>query len=312
MALTTAALATASRLITATFDRGIRAASPLYPSFANVVPSEGAEEKYGWLGSMPGVREWFGDRIFNQLRAADYELKNKHWESSLLVSKNDVADARLLKYTGNGMLVDQLAAEASYHPDELMFSTMVLGETTGLAFDGQLFYDTDHAWGDSGTQNNDLTFAAATGTVPTVDEFRLAYNAAYAAMIAFKGDNGKPLYRPRAGEEIARPLVQVTPTLYPTAAQALQAGRFDSDGNPVFIMGNPIVQVVPYLTDATKFYVHDVSGAMKPFVFQEREPLSRQVKGADDLETKDLKLMTEARYNAGYLAWWKSVLTTFT
>jgi phage major head subunit gpT-like protein len=308
MALTTAALATASRLITAKFDKAVRAASPYYPRIANVVPSESSEEKYGWLGDMPGVREWVGERLFSQLRAADYELKNKHWESSLLVSKNDVADARLLKY---GMMIEALAAEASYHPDELLFSTMVAGETSGLCFDGQLFYDTDHSWGSSGTQSNDLTYAAATGTTPTAAEFRAAYNAAYAAMLAFKNDQGKPLYRPMQGQDISRPLVHVSPTLYPTALEALTA-RFDTNGNPVVIMGNPELQPIAYLTDATKFYVHDTSGPMKPFVFQEREALSRQIKGADDLETKDLKLMTEARYNAGYLAWWKSVLTTFT
>lgn len=308
MALTTAALATASRLITAKFDKAVRAASPYYPNIATVVQSESAEEKYGWLGDMPGVREWLGDRIFKQIRAADYELKNKHWESSLLVSKTDVADARLLKY---GMMIDALAAEASYHPDELMFSAMVAGETTGLCFDGQLFYDTDHVWADSGTQSNDLTYAAATGTTPTSAEFRAAYNAAYAAMIGFKNDQGKPFFRPTQGMEIPNTIVHVPTALYPIALEALTA-RFDTNGNPVIIMGNPTVVAIGYLTDATKFYVHNPMGPMKPFVFQEREPLSRQVKGADDLETKDLKLMTEARYNAGYLAWWNSVLTTFT
>jgi len=307
MALTTAQLATASRLITSVFDKSVRAASPFYPRIATVVASESAEEKYAWLGDMPGMREWLGERIFKQLRAADYELKNKHWENSLLVSKTDIADARMLKYK---MLIEGLAAEGTYHPDELLFTTMVAGESTAC-FDGQFFYDTDHSWGDSGTQSNDLTYAAATGTVPTSAEFRAAYNQAYAAMLAFKGDNGKPLVRPTQAQQVERPLVTVTPTLYPTALEALSA-RFDTNGNPVVIMGNPEVLPIAYLTDATKFHVHDTSGPLKPLIFQEREPLSRQVKGADDLETKDLKLMTEARYNAGYGAWWKSVLTTFT
>src|SRR5690606_13285187 len=105
--------------------------------------------------------------------AANYSLKNKHWESSLLIAKTDIADAKILKY---GTPINVLAAEASYHPDELTISVMVAGETTGLCFDGQLFYDTDHAWGDSGTQSNDLTYAAATGTTPTSAEFRAAYN----------------------------------------------------------------------------------------------------------------------------------------
>lgn len=307
MALTTAQLASASRLITARFDTSISTVSPLYPRIATVVPSEAAEEKYGWLGGMPGIREWVGDRVFNQLRAADYELKNKHWESSLLVSKTDIADARVLKYN---LLIDQLAAEAGYHPDELLFQVLVAGEST-VCFDGQFFYDTDHVWASSGTQDNDLTFAAATGTTPTSAEFRAAYNAAYAKMLSYKNDQGKPFFRPTQSQEVNRPLVHVGPTLYPIALEALTA-RFDTNGNPIVILGNPEVQSIAYLTDATKMYVHDTSGPMKPFVFQEREPLSRQVKGSDDLETKDLKFMTEARYNAGYLAWWKSVLTTFT
>jgi phage major head subunit gpT-like protein len=308
MALTTAALAAASRLITAQFDKSIRAASPLYPQIAHVVRSTNAEEKYAFLGDMPAVREWIGDRLFSQLRAADYELVNKHWESSLLVSKNDVADARILKY---GMLIDQLAAEASYHPDELLFQVMIAGDTSGLASDGQLFFDTDHAWGSSGSQSNDLTYAAASGTTPTSAEFRAAYNQAYAAMIGFLGDNGKPLFRPTQAQQIGGPLVFVPPVLYPTALEALTA-RFDTNGNPVVIMGNPTVMSIAYLSTATEFYVVDPTGPIKPFIFQEREPLSRQVKGTEDLETKDLKLMTEARYNAGYGAWWKAVMTTFT
>jgi phage major head subunit gpT-like protein len=307
MALTTAALATASRLITARFDMTVRGTTPLYPRLATVVNSETAEEKYGWLGNMPGVREWVGDRVFKQLRAADYELKNLHWESSLLVSKLDIADARLLKYN---MLIDQLAVEAGYHPDELMFQVLVDGESK-LGFDGQFFFDTDHSWGDSGTQDNDLTYNAATGTTPTVAEFRDAYNIAYAKMLSYKRDNGKPFFRPTAQQNIIRPLVLVPPALYPIAEQALTA-RFDADGNPVLLLGNPELQAITYLTSAVKFYVLNLSQPMKPFVFQERAPLSRQVKGGDDLETKDLKFMTEARYNAGYLAWWNAVLTTFT
>ncbi len=55
-----------------------------------------------------------------------------------------------------------------------------------------------------------------------------------------------------------------------------------------------------------------IGEAVKPFVFQRREPLTRMMKGIDDLETKDVKFMTEARYNVGYFAWWTSILCTLT
>ena len=139
----------------------VAAATPFYPTLAMTVQSDTDSEDYDWLGSMPGMREWLGDRKFNELRGTTYELDNKHWESSLLVKKTDIADARMLKY---GPLIDNLAAEASYHPDELMFTLMRDDGEDTAGFDGQFFFDTDHAWGDSGTQSNDLTYAAATGT----------------------------------------------------------------------------------------------------------------------------------------------------
>lgn len=307
MALSTATAVTAMRDLTVKFDRAVKAATPYYPAIATVVQSEGAEEKYGWLGDMPGMREWVGDRVFNQLRAATYELANRHWESSLLVSKLDIADARMLKY---GPLINALASEAAYHPDERMFDVMIAGETSPC-FDGQLFYDTDHAFGNSGVQSNDLTFAAATGTTPTPTEFRGAYNQAYAQMLGFKNDQGKAFYRPTLNFREFKTIVHVAPSIYQIAVDGLSA-RFDADHNPISVSGNPEVVAIPAITNAAKFFVHNPNGLLKPFVFQQREPLSRQTKGEGDLETKDVKFMTESRYDAGYLAWWNSVLTTFT
>lgn len=301
----------ALRGFTQAFDNRAMAARPIYPKLATVVRSTGADEKYGWIGNMPGMREWLGERQFKELLSADYTLANKLWESSLLIERSVWDDNRM----GTTIpLIEALADEAMHHPDKLLFQVLVAGEaaTLGTAFDGQFFFDTDHVFGDSGSQSNDLTYAAATGTVPTPAEFRASYNQAYAAMIAFKGDNGEPFFRPMQAEQISRPIVLVPPSLYVTASDALNA-RFDSDGNPVSVLGNPELIPVAYLTDATKWYLINTSSNIMPFVFQAREPLRRQVKAmTDDIEFKHAKFMTEARYNVGYLAWWNAVLTTFT
>lgn len=308
MSLTTASIATQLKDLTVRFDRAVKAATPIYPQLATIVESMGADEKYGWLGEYPGMREWIGERVFKELLAATYELVNKHWESSLLVNKNDLRDNRSLKY---GPLIDGLAGEAAYHPDELLFSVAAAG-ASNLCFDGQFFYDTDHQWGDSGAQSNKLNYAAATGTTPTPAEFREAYNAAYLAMIGFKGDNGKSFFRPTLNGSLNTKVVVTVPTALAAIAQAGLSALFDSLGNPIVVLGQPQLMPVPYMTDATKFQVHNLSQPLKPFVFQAREPLSRQIKNMDDLEFKDAKLMCEARYNVGYLAWWNSVETTFT
>jgi phage major head subunit gpT-like protein len=285
----------------------VKAASPFYPTVCNVIPSDGYDEAYGMLGNMPGVREWLGDRQFKELRAANFSIVNKHWESSLLIKKTDIADDRMGMY---GPLMENLAEEATFHPDELLFSALVAGESTAC-FDGQFFFDTDHSWGDSGTQDNDLTYAAATGTAPTAAEFLGAYHQARAAMLKFKTDQGKLLNRPTLDGGLKNLLIMVNPDFELVARTAIQA-TLAGGGNSNIVLDSPRIVSSAYFTDASKMYMFNLEGALKPFVFQAREPLSRMTKGLDDLETKDVKFMTEARYNVGYLAWWKGVLTTFT
>lgn len=305
MALDTAKATVTLRTLTKKFDNRLQSASPLYPSVCTIVPSDGYDEAYGMLGNMPGMREWLGDRQFQELRAANFTIANKHWESSLLIKKTDIDDDRMGMY---GPLMEQLAIEAAYHPDELFFTALVNGEATAC-FDGQYFFDTDHAWGDSGTQSNDLTYAAATGTAPTAAEFRAAFHQARTKMLQYKNDQGKFLNRPTVGK-MSDLLLLIPPEQELAAYEGLTAPVLSNNSNVVLDM--PKIVVCPQLTDATKFYLFNMGGVLRPMVFQARQPLGRMMKNMDDIETKDVKFMTEARYNVGYLAWWTAVLTTWT
>ena len=306
MALDTAKATVTLRTLTQRFDNRLKSATPFYPQVSTIVQSDGADEAYGMLGSMPGIREWLGDRQFKELRAGTFTITNKHWENSLLIKKTDLADDRMGLY---GPLMEDLAIEAAYHPDELFFTAMINGETTAC-FDGQYFFDTDHSWGDSGTQDNDLTYAAATSTVPTAAEFKAAFTAARVAMLKYKNDQGKLLNRP-VSTGLKNLLVVVNPDFEQIAKDALLS-TLSGGGNSNIVVDVPTIVSSAHLTDTSKMYLFNLDGALKPFVFQAREPISRQMKGLDDIETKDVKFMTESRYTVGYLAWWKAVLTTFT
>jgi len=306
MALDTARAVATLRGLTAKFDMAVENAAPFYPEVCTMVQSAGADEKYGFLGAMPGTREWLGDRDFHSLRAADYTLANKEWENSVAIEKNHIDDDRLGMYNP---VMEQLGIEAAHHPDELLLSLIVAGEATAC-FDGQYFFDTDHAWGDSGTQSNDLTYAAASGTTPTEDEFRSAYHAARKAMLQFKNDKGKLFIRPTV-RPLPNLVLLVPPDLEETANKAINK-QLVSSGETAIVLDKPRIVTLGGLTDATKFYLLNLGQALKPFVFQARRPLARQMKGMDDREFKDVKFMTDARYNLGYLAWWNAVLTTFT
>lgn len=316
MSLSTADYQAVQRGMTVMFRQAAAEATPFYPELCTVIPSKYADENYAWLGSMPGVREWIGPRQFKQLRAANYILPNKHWESSVEIEKTTIDDDRM------GMLrpkLGDLADEAMYHPDELLFEKVVnLGESQPC-FDGQYFFDTDHVWGDSGSQSNDLTYAAASGTTPTSGEFRAAFHQALIALLGFKNDQGKFLIRPKIGK-LGKLMVAVPLALYEVAVKAFEQTIVleDSVGLTNFTLEKPTVVVIQYMgAGATngsdiKFDLYYTGGRLKPYVFQAREPLKFQTKGFNDIEFKVIKAMTEARYNIGFLAWWTAVRTTFT
>lgn len=306
MALDTARAVATVRGLTAKFDIGVSGGAPFYPNLCTIVPSTGSDEKYGFLGAMPGVREWLGDRQFQSLRAGDYTLANKEWESSVNIQKNDIDDDRLGMY---GPVLEQLGMEAAYHPDELLITAIEAGESTAC-FDGQYFFDTDHSWGESGTQDNDLTGAAATDTQPTVAEFKAAFRACVTKLLGFKNDKGKLLNRPVI--RTMNDLTLVVPLVYRDVAHDTFDAVLIGSGESNVVIDRPNIICLPGLASAAKFYVFATGGILKPFVFQARRPLARQMKGLDDREFKDVKFMTDARYNLGYLAWWNAVLYTFT
>lgn len=306
MALDTARAVATLRGLTAKFDIGMEAAQPFYPDVCTVVNSTGADEKYGIIGSVPGMKEWVGDRTFETLRAGDYTLANKEYESSVRIDKNDIEDDRLGMY---GPVLENLGIEAAHHPDELLLTLITTGKSTAC-FDGQYFFDTDHSWGESGTQSNDLTYAAASGTTPTEAEFRAAYHAARKAMLQFKNDKGKLFIRPTV-RPLPNLLLIVPPDLEQVANEAINK-QLVSSGETNIVLDKPRIVTLGGLTDATEFYLLNLGQSLKPFVFQARRPLARQMKGLDDREFKDVKFMADARYAMGYLAWWNAVLTTFT
>lgn len=312
MSLDTAAAVVKLRSLTAKFDNKVKATQPFYPRLCSVIPSNGADEEYGMLGSVPAIREWLADRQFHTVRAAKFTIENKLWESSIGVKKTDIDDDRLGLYSS---MFESLGARAARHPDKLLLSDLIVNAVTQTCLDGQLFFDTDHAWGDSGSQNNDLTGAAATGTMPTIDEFKASAVAALKAMLTFKDDKGELLHDDVVmGTNGGMQLVALVPLDYwEVATKAFMPGIFLNNGETNVPVAIAEVIPTPHFGATGSYWdLYRVDTPFKPYIFQAREPLTRQMKGQDDMEFKDVKFMTRARYNVGYGAWWNAVRYTFT
>lgn len=307
MALHTANSQVTLRDLSVTFTAAARmqAAMNFYPRICTTINSTSADEKYGWLGNVPSIREFIGDRVYRQMQAASYELVNKTWEGSQIVDRHAREDDRLGYYTP---LMQMLGQRAAQHPDKLLFETIVNGESS-TCYDGQFFFDTDHQWGDSGTQSNDLTSAAVDTANVTQSEFEDAYNAARTAMLTYRDDAGEFLVQPTV-TGLSSLMLLVPPELEVIANKAIRSVLVGG-GNSNVILDAPEIVTTPFLTSSTKFYLLNLGQPLRPFVFQQRAGLRLQTNGADSIEFKDVKFMTEARYNVGYLAWWNAVLTTF-
>jgi phage major head subunit gpT-like protein len=125
------------------------------------VPSSNRDETYGWLGAFPAMREWIGPRHVKNLEAHGFTIKNRKFESTLEVSRDDISDDRLGIFKP---MFSEMGQTTRRHPEELVFSLLASGFTTNC-YDGQFFFDIDHPVSDvNGDMINVSNFQGGAGT----------------------------------------------------------------------------------------------------------------------------------------------------
>lgn len=153
-------LAILNQAFSGAFKGGLAMAAPMWSGIATMVPSTTAEQKYGWLGKITRFREWIGERQYQNLVQHDYAIKNKTFENSVEVSRDEIDDDEYGIYTP---VIQQLGQDAAIHPDELVFGLLNSGFNTPC-YDGQYFFDTDHPVGQPSKQASVSNFQGGTGT----------------------------------------------------------------------------------------------------------------------------------------------------
>lgn len=122
------------------FQDGLGLAPSQWDRVATRIPSTTAEEKYGWLGKVPGMREWIGERVIHSLAQHDYSIRNKDWEDTIAVDRNHIEDDQYGIYAP---MFRALGEAVAAHPNQLVFNLLKAGFDT-VCYDGQYFFDTDH------------------------------------------------------------------------------------------------------------------------------------------------------------------------
>ncbi len=276
-----------------------------FQTLATRIPSTSDSETYKWLGTVPKMREWGTGRLAQGLRTESYSVENLKYEATIEVDRDEIADDQ----TGQIRIrVGELAQRAATHKDFLIGNLLINGETAGFnSYDGVSFFNDAHVSGSSGSQDNNLTYDATSTDEPTVDEFKSALKQAIGQLLAFKDDQGEPMLISATGL-----VVVVPPTMLFTALEAVNASLVSNTSN--VLEGAARVISLPWLTDASKWYLTKTDGVLRPFIFQDREPVEFNALTEESEESfKREKFLygVRARYRLTYGYWQFAVRTDF-
>lgn len=157
------------------FNNAFTAAKPVWDQVAEKVNSSTSIETYAWLGQIPGMRKWIGERFIKRLTQDAYTLKNDLFENTVAVSRTAIEDDQVGTFA---MAIKGMSASAALHPDQLVFTALKEGNIH-LCFDGQNFFDTDHPVLVDGDETSVSNFQAGAGAA----WFLLATNMAVKPLI---------------------------------------------------------------------------------------------------------------------------------
>lgn len=168
-------------------------------------------EKITFPGMISSLRQWTGNRQVDGAAIYEIDILVEKYEKTLELKPFDQMSA--IEKTNAESLIRQLGAVTARFAWE-RFIELLNNGFTGLAFDGQFFYDTDHASRDSGTQINTTSNSLTSGNLTT----------AIQTMLGYKDDRGKPLY-------IQPSHLLVSPSSRSTAKSILESDRLVLAGN---------------------------------------------------------------------------------
>lgn len=132
------------------FQNAFKGTLVTYALVAMKTTSDTAAETYGWMGDLPQIREFLGERQVKNLKSYDYTIRNRKFELTIGVKRDDISDNKL---SGYGVIASDFGDKAGKFPDRLVWDLVKTGHQNPC-FDGQYFFDTDHPVGTTLVSNS--------------------------------------------------------------------------------------------------------------------------------------------------------------
>jgi phage major head subunit gpT-like protein len=286
------------------FDAAYRSAQEgaEWTRIASEIPTTLPIQNYGFLGRGAVMKERIDEDIEQEILAKGYTLADKTYTGLLVIERRTLEDDQ---YGLLQIRAREMGQEPVRHWNQLAYEGIARGFSS-LAYDGQYFFDSDHAEGASGTQSN-VTNAALSDA---------ALQAAETAMMGFVDDKGVPMgIRPdtlvvgpanarKAHDLVGSPVVVVRPGDGTVSTGATAATNYQN-----YFQGRYNIVVNPYLRGTSAYYwaLLDTSRTIKPIVIQSRSDVPITVE--TDLTDPQARIKerfqfkVRGRYVQGYGLW---------
>ncbi len=285
---------------------------------AMLIPTDRETENYRWLGQVAQMRKWVGGRHEQVLKKYSMQITNEEYESTLALP---VPDLRRDKSGLLSIRVADLAGRTATHWNTLLSTLISAGDggTLGLAYDGQYFFDTDHA--ESGTnQKNSLGASevpssnVSSTTIPTAAEAANIIVETIGYIYGLKDDQGEPINQ----DAKAFTIMVTTSAHWAAFSKALSLELLDgSTSNPIMALKTKgiTIDVIfnPRLSGGAKVYFFRTDGTIKPLILQEEVPVNTKLIGAgSEEEFKNNRHLfgVNATRAVGFGAWQGAALVT--
>ncbi|MGD2109329.1 MAG: Mu-like prophage major head subunit gpT family protein [Phycisphaerae bacterium] len=279
----------------------------VYEELSTRLPSTTKKESYGFLGSVPPMREWGTGRLVQGIYAETYDVTNAKYELTLEVDRDEIDDDQ----TGQIMIrVREMAQRAAHHKDAEIARLLVNGATAGYhSYDGVPFFGSTHPIRKTGgTQDNDLTAAIVDKDACTAAEFRSALTQGIVALLGFKDDQNEPMSMGATGL-----VCVVPPNMLIPASEAVNASIISSTDN--VLKGAARVLSFSHLTATDAWYLLKTDVSVRPFIFQDRQDVEFTAleRDTDEGFKRDKYLYgVRARYRMTYGYWQYALRFVFT
>lgn len=284
-----------------------------------MVDSNEETEYYTHFGAVPQMTiRGEGGRNAKRPKLYDWSIKNEKYSASIDIPLDWLRRDKTSKVQQR---INELALTPYDHWQALTTTLLEAGPST-VCYDGQYFFDTDHA--ESGSnQSNDIevdidtlpipTDRQGTVTAPGVETMRYAIFAGIKQLYSLTDDQGRPM-----NQGVTRFAVHVPLGLWDAAGQALGAtliGAGNTNTLASMQVGNRTVMLELYPNPRSawtdEFSVHVIGG--QGLILQEETPPTpiAKAEGSDfEFDNDAWQFAMDSTRAAGYGRWQHACLVT--